>query len=78
MEYAKTLIKKRALLEQDDGQDESEESWTFIGDDSDPELVRRIMEWDRPHSPGLRGRHPGSSALGAAAQGVSPNALVPP
>ena len=23
-----------------------EESWTFIGDESDPELVRRIQEWD--------------------------------
>lgn len=23
-----------------------EESWTFIGDDNDPELVRRIAEWD--------------------------------
>ena len=23
-----------------------EESWTFIGDESDPELARRIAEWD--------------------------------
>ncbi len=23
-----------------------EESWTFIGDESDPELVRRLAEWD--------------------------------
>ncbi len=23
-----------------------EESWTFIGDESDPELARRIKEWD--------------------------------
>lgn len=22
-----------------------EESWTFIGDDSDPEVVRRLVEW---------------------------------
>lgn len=23
-----------------------EESWTFIGDESDPELQRRIAEWE--------------------------------
>lgn len=23
-----------------------EESWTFIGDDGDPELVKRLAEWD--------------------------------
>ena len=23
-----------------------EESWTFIGDESDPELVRKIAEWN--------------------------------
>jgi len=23
-----------------------EESWTFIGDESDPELTRRIAEWE--------------------------------
>lgn len=23
-----------------------EESWTFIGDEGDPELVRRLAEWD--------------------------------
>ena len=23
-----------------------EESWTFIGDESDPELARKIREWD--------------------------------
>lgn len=23
-----------------------EESWTFIGDDTDPELVKKIQEWE--------------------------------
>ncbi|KAI9793133.1 MAG: Sterol 3-beta-glucosyltransferase [Candelina submexicana] len=41
MEYAKTLIKKSGA-QIDDAHDDSEESWTFIGDDSDPELARRI------------------------------------
>ncbi|KAI9754072.1 MAG: oxygen-dependent protoporphyrinogen oxidase [Chaenotheca gracillima] len=45
LEYAKTLIKKRGMAT-DEPLEDSEESWTFIGDDSDPELVRRISEWD--------------------------------
>ena len=32
--------------------DGDEESWTFIGDEGDPELIRRIAEWD-PASHGL-------------------------
>ncbi|KAI9723725.1 MAG: Sterol 3-beta-glucosyltransferase [Candelaria pacifica] len=45
MEYAKTLIKKNGA-QIDDAHEDSEESWTFIGDDSDPELARRIREWE--------------------------------
>jgi sterol 3beta-glucosyltransferase len=30
----------------DDINEESEESWTFIGDDNDPELIRRIHDWE--------------------------------
>lgn len=37
MEYARTLIKKHTT----DTQDESEESWTFVGDDSEPEQPHR-------------------------------------
>ena len=48
LEYAKTLIKHRALI--NDTNDISgpgdEESWTFIGDETDPELARRIAEWE--------------------------------
>ena len=44
LEYARTLIKHRDIHPDNDIGDE--ESWTFIGDDSDPELVRRIAEWE--------------------------------
>ena len=44
LEYARTLIKHRDTHADNDLGDE--ESWTFIGDDSDPELVRRIAEWE--------------------------------
>ena len=44
LEYAKSLIKNRTVNPENDIGDE--ESWTFIGDESDPELARRIAEWD--------------------------------
>ena len=46
MEYAKSLIKTRDGKTADDALEESEESWTFIGDDNDPELVRRIHDFE--------------------------------
>jgi len=55
LEYAKTLIKARTAgskdgsgdaLHNDDLAAEIEESWTFIGDESDPELQKRIRDWD--------------------------------
>ena len=57
MEYAKTLIKHRAQsnLKDNDFGAIDEESWTFIGDESDPELARRIAEWDPTASIGGRG-----------------------
>ncbi|KAH0558394.1 hypothetical protein GP486_004947 [Trichoglossum hirsutum] len=45
LEYAKSLIKKRGV-DPEDAQDDSEESWTFIGDEGDPELQRRIADWE--------------------------------
>ena len=45
LDYAKSLIKKPGI-DTDDAQDDSEESWTFIGDESDPDLQRRIAEWE--------------------------------
>ncbi|KAL8711105.1 MAG: hypothetical protein Q9220_004486 [cf. Caloplaca sp. 1 TL-2023] len=47
LEYAKTLIKHRTLADDNDitGAGD-EESWTFIGDEADPDLTRRIAEWE--------------------------------
>jgi len=45
LEYAKSLIKGRSG-KVDDTLEDSEESWTFIGDDNDPELIKRIHEWE--------------------------------
>lgn len=46
LEYAKTLIKNRATATDNDAVGD-EESWTFIGDESnDPELARKIAEWE--------------------------------
>ncbi len=55
LEYAKTLIKARTAGSKDASSDvllnddlavDIEESWTFIGDESDPELQKRIRDWD--------------------------------
>ncbi|KAL8828549.1 MAG: hypothetical protein Q9191_002519 [Dirinaria sp. TL-2023a] len=74
MEYANTLIKHRAHTTNHTAADDGdEESWTFIGDESDPELARRIAEWDPSLAAGgggggggVRGRRPvAGSDLGA-------------
>lgn len=54
LEYARTLIKARTAANTaqgnffgDDGAGEVEEdTWTWIGDESDPDLVRRIQDRD--------------------------------
>ncbi len=46
LEYAKTLIKHRTDLTTDDAAGDANDEWTFIGDESDPELARRIAEWE--------------------------------
>lgn len=59
LEYAKTLIKRRgsdskhtsATMLDDDDFGEIEESWTFIGDESDPELAKRIQDWEPAKEP---------------------------
>lgn len=51
MEYAKSLIKRKAGNTDEVG-DDIEESWTFIGDDTDPELVNRIHGWEPRGIPG--------------------------
>ena len=51
MEYAKTLIKRKNPDGPTAGNRQEfdigdEESWTFIGGESDPDLLKRIQEWD--------------------------------
>lgn len=46
LEYAKSLIKRKDGKAVDDTLEDSEESWTFIGDENDPELVKRIHDWE--------------------------------
>ena len=49
LEYAKSLIKHRKELDRHgDGLDLGEENWTFIGDESDPELRKQLYDWDPP------------------------------
>ena len=50
LEYAKSLIKRRSDWATDDATGETNDEWTFIGDESDPELVRRIAEWEPRNS----------------------------
>ncbi|KAL5354193.1 Sterol 3-beta-glucosyltransferase [Pseudogymnoascus australis] len=45
MEYANSLIKRKSGSHEGLAED-IEESWTFIGDDNDPELMSRIHAWD--------------------------------
>ena len=92
LEYARSLVKARAAMQQQsaaadaagltaidllDEAGDFEESWTFIGDESDPELQRRIQEWDLSGNGPIpvRGRAPRVSidrARLGAVQGVEP------
>jgi hypothetical protein len=59
LEYAKTLIKARAAGSKgstattldDDEFTNIEENWTFIGDDSDPELKMRLQDFNLSREP---------------------------
>lgn len=46
LEYAKSLIKNRDGKAVDDAQEDAEESWTFIGDDNDSGMAKRVHDWD--------------------------------
>ncbi|KAL8705531.1 MAG: hypothetical protein Q9201_001348 [Fulgogasparrea decipioides] len=69
LEYAKTLIKHRALANNNDndisGAVGDEESWTFIGDEADPELARQIAEWEPMAQQG------GGAAFGARSRALA-------
>ncbi|ESZ94085.1 hypothetical protein SBOR_5505 [Sclerotinia borealis F-4128] len=74
MEYANSLIKGKEGKSVDDTLEDSEESWTFIGDDNDPELVRRIHDWESmAHSGTLSDKNAMAwSGSDAASRVVSP------
>jgi len=62
MEYAKTLIKHPAHSIDDPAADE--ESWTFIGDEADRELARRIAEWEPMANLGVVAGRKGAAGRG--------------
>ncbi|RAL60669.1 hypothetical protein DID88_009987 [Monilinia fructigena] len=74
MEYAKSLIKGKEGKSVDDTLEDSEESWTFIGDDKDPELIKRLYDWEAmAHSGTLSDKNTmASSGSDAASRVVSP------
>lgn len=69
LEYAKTLIKNRTTTAEND-QMGDEESWTFIGDESDPEVVKLLAEWG-PTTPIGREDTPNRALVGGAAGEVN-------
>ena len=70
LEYAKSLIKGRAAKTGDENQEESEESWTFIGEENDPELTRRMHDWEAMAQTGLHGNAEGSDTSGSRSIGL--------
>ncbi|KAL8925174.1 MAG: hypothetical protein Q9208_003679 [Pyrenodesmia sp. 3 TL-2023] len=75
LEYAKTLIKHRAALGNHDNDISGpgdEESWTFIGDESDPDLVKRIAEWEPMAQAGSNG---GGEKFGARSRALGKDRL---
>ena len=72
LEYAKTLIKHRTLAAANNDNDITgagdEESWTFIGDEGDPELARRIAEWEPMAQ---AGGYAGGEKFGQRSRGVA-------
>jgi len=47
LEYAKSLIKEPNSKAVDDQPEDSEESWTFIGDENDPDPLKRLYHHER-------------------------------
>lgn len=69
LEYARSLIKVNgsiskhtsATMLDDEDFGDIEESWTFVGDESDPELRKRIQDWEVPGEPKVRMSRKGMS-----------------
>lgn len=73
MEYAKSLIKGKDGESADDTLEDSEESWTFIGDD-DPETMKRLHDWESAAHSGDLSDNNATASLGsdAASGALSP------
>jgi hypothetical protein len=71
LEYAKTLTKARATGSKglaatafdDDETTNIEENWTFIGDDSDPELKMRLQDFNLSKEPRVNVARKGISVV---------------
>jgi sterol 3beta-glucosyltransferase len=65
LEYAKSLIKNRDGKAPDDAGEESEESWTFVGDENDTDLASLTTRWQAMARSGTLNE----SLLGSGASG---------
>ena len=76
LEYAKSLIKTpKRRADHEDGPEEDEESWTFIGDESDPEMVRQVVDLEPMVPTGHRGLRIASAFGRRCLRAVSPTRL---
>lgn len=64
------MIKRRDGKSTDDTAEDPEESWTFIGDENDPVLVKRIHDWDSLAQSGILAQNAG--AQGSESSGSRP------
>ncbi|CAG8961343.1 hypothetical protein HYFRA_00013804 [Hymenoscyphus fraxineus] len=62
LEYARDLVKARSGKIPDDAPEDSEESWTFIGDGNDPDLLKKIQGWESLTTRGKTGDSSGTSS----------------
>ncbi|KAH6721187.1 sterol 3-beta-glucosyltransferase [Leptodontidium sp. MPI-SDFR-AT-0119] len=69
LEYAKSLIKRRDGKSTDDAAEDPEESWTFIGDENDPVLVKRIHDWDALAQSGILAQNMGGGRASESSDG---------
>lgn len=82
LDYAKTLIKVRQNASEtldafhDSGREDSiEASWTFVGDESDPEFQQKIQSWEKA---GIREGGRPRVSLDRATRGVKVVSSVEP
>ncbi|KAI9831182.1 MAG: Sterol 3-beta-glucosyltransferase [Phylliscum demangeonii] len=72
LDYAKSLVKK-PRSHHDEGPDDLEDSWTFIGEESHPEMVRQMMDSEPVVPRGYRGLRIASAFGRRCRRAVSPS-----